>query len=161
MNILSKYAAVFLQLCLLLVVATPTAFACDKPQLAPAAAFSSADVVFRGKVENLRYLDNPDDSKLEPRIQVIFKVDEFWKGKVEKTVTIHTTHNKSSCNGFVFKSGENYLVYVRFNRRADNFLARLFAPDKPMWGIKVYGGTKPLSEAKADLTFLGEGTRFY
>lgn len=135
-------------------------FACDKRQLAPSEALAEADVVFRGVVDNLFYLDHPEKSEIEPRIVVTFKVSEVWKGTADKIVTIHTTHNKSTCNGYVFKAGEEYLVYSRYNRRADNFLAKLFAPETPTLGIKIYGGTKPISNAAEDVKVLGKGMSF-
>lgn len=134
----------------LLFIASAT-FACDKTPLDPAAAWHEADVVFHGKVETIQYLDDPQQTKTEPRIIVSFKVFEVWKGQLDKHVNLHTTHNKTSCNGFVFNSAEEYLIYARFNRRADNFFARWFAPDQPTLGVKVYAGTKLLSQASKDL----------
>ncbi len=141
--------------CLLLV--TANIFACDIKQLTPSKALSEADVVFRGVVDNLQYLDNPEKTETEPRIIVTFKVLELWKGPADKIVTLHTTHNKFTCNGYVFKAGGEYLVYSRYNRRADNFLAKLFAPEKPTLGVKIYSGTKPISLAEGDLKLLGKG----
>lgn len=143
----------------LLIICAPLATACDKPVLAPATAFESADVVFRGKIENLRYLDNPEQTKLEPKIIVTFLVSEVWKGKAEKNTIIHTTHNKSTCNGYVFQSGKEYLVYSWINKRSDNSIAKLFAQKSPTLGIKVYAGTKPITEALEDLKFLGNGNK--
>ena len=129
-------------------------FACDKTTLKPSEAFKEADIIFSGKVENLRYLDDPDQTKTDPRIIVTFSTIKVWKGTAEKTLTIHTTHNKFTCNGYVFKAGEEYLVYSHYNRRADNILAKFFAPAKPTLGIKVYGGTKLFSKAKDDIKYL-------
>lgn len=128
--------------------------ACEKTELAPVEAFNAADVIFRGNVENLQYLDDPKTTIIEPRIIVTFKISRVWKGPPEKSLTIHTTYNKSTCNGYAFISGREYLVYASFNRRADNFLARLFAPGKSTLGVKVYGGTKPISQAEKDLEYL-------
>lgn len=139
---------------LLYICSTIVAIACDKQQLTPSEAFKDADIVFRGKIENLRYLDNPKTSKAEPRVIVTFTVLESWKGTVDTTITIHTTHNKFSCNGFVFQTSKEYLVYSRLNRRSDNFIAKLFAPGKPTPGIKKFGGTKLISDAVEDLKFL-------
>ena len=133
------------------------AYACHKAHLNPREAFKEADIIFRGKVENLRYLDAPNKTKTEPRIIVTFRTSEIWKGTADNTLTLHTTHNKSTCNGYIFKVGEEYLVYSHYNRRADNFLAKLFAPDTPTLGVKVYGGTKHISNAKQDLKYLGKG----
>lgn len=133
------------------------AFACDKAPLNPPKAFTEADIIFHGKVENLRYLDDPDKTKTEPRIIVTFRALEIWKGTEDKTLILHTTHNKSTCNGYVFKAGEDYLVYARYNRRAKKFLAKFYAPDNPTHGVKVYGGTKLIDEANEDLKYLGKG----
>lgn len=128
--------------------------ACDQALLTPARAFLSADYVFRGRVENLQYLDNPEQEIPEPRIIVTFSVSAVWKGKSEKQILIHTTHNKTTCNGYVFRAGQEYLVYAQRNRRAENFLARFFAPKKPTIGVKVFGGTKPIADAEADMDYL-------
>ena len=142
--------------CLLLLATS--IFACEKEPLAPPAAFAEADVVFRGVVDNLVYLDSPEKAKTDPRIIVTIGVKEVWKGPVQQVVTLHTTHNRSGCNGYEFKAGKEYLVYSRYNRRADTFLARLFAPERPTLGVKIYGGTKPIDGADDDLKFLGKGT---
>ncbi|PCJ32934.1 MAG: hypothetical protein COA90_01490 [Gammaproteobacteria bacterium] len=130
--------------------------ACDKAVLQPSEAFTQADIVFHGKVANLQYLDDPEQLVPEPRIMVTFEVYEQWKGQLSKEQTIiHTTHNKSSCNGYAFKAGEEYLVYSRYNNKAESFLAKLFTSDKPATlGIKVYAGTKLYSDADNDLKFL-------
>ncbi len=141
-----------------LLMLSANVLACDKTELEPAKAFNTADVIFRGNVENLQYLDDPETTKVEPRIIVTFRVSKVWKGPLEKSLTIHTTYNKSTCNGYAFISGREYLVYARFNRRADNFLAKLFAPDKPTLGVKVYGGTKPISRAENNLKHLDQRT---
>jgi len=129
--------------------------ACDKSPLSLSDSSSVADVIFQGEIENLQYLDDPNQTKTEPRIIVTFSVEKVWKGVVGKTITIQTTHNKSTCNGYEFKAGVEYLVYSQYNKRADNFLAKLFSPSQPTLGIKVYTGTKLLSDAKHDLAYLG------
>lgn len=142
----------------LLLILTADLLACDKKPLVPSEALVESDVVFRGVVDNLQYLDHPEKSETEPRIIVTFRISEVWKGPADKILTIHTTHNKTTCNGYVFKAGEEYLVYARYNRRADNFLAKLFAPEHPTLGVKVYGGTKPIAKAEEDLKQLGKGS---
>lgn len=143
----------------ILLICSINGFSCDKKQLSPTEALKEADIVFRGVVDNLRYLDDPDKIKTEPRIIVTFKVSSVWKGEAQKIITIHTTHNKDSCNGFVFKDGEEYLVYSRYNRRPDNFINKLFSPKNPTLGVKVYGGTKLITKADEDLKMLGNGSR--
>lgn len=92
--------------------------------------------------------------KTEPRIIVTFSTIESFKGAPENQVILHTTHHKWSCNGYIFQAGKAYLVYASENRRGKGWLARLFGPDKPRIGVKVYAGTKPASEAGTDLEYL-------
>ncbi len=128
--------------------------ACNKKPINPAEAFKHADVIFTGQIKNLRYLDNPEQTKLEPRIIVTFEVSQSWKGAPEKTIVLHTTHNKFTCNGYRFQSNQGYLVYAAYNRPANTFVGNLFSPDNPTLGVKIYGGTKPTSEANNDLKYL-------
>jgi len=142
--------------CLMLL--TATSFACEKEPLIPPKALAEADMVFRGVVENLVYLDNPEKSKTDPRVIVTIGVKQVWKGPAQQVVTLHTTHNRTGCNGYEFKAGKEYLVYSRYNHRADTFLAKLFAPKVPTLGVKTYGGTKSIESAEEDLKFLGNGS---
>ncbi|MCW8929408.1 MAG: hypothetical protein OQL19_04105 [Gammaproteobacteria bacterium] len=132
------------------------AYACDKSNLSPVEAFKSADLIFSGKITNLRYLDEIEKSQVEPRIIVTFKTEQFWKGHKQEEVLLHTTHNKGSCNGFVFNAGEKYLVYAVKQKKADNFLAKLFAKKEATIGVKIYGGTKLLNEAKEEINNLNK-----
>ena len=81
---------------------------------------------------------------------------EVWKGAADKALTCYTTHNKTTCNGYVINDDKEYLVYSRYNRRADTFVAKLFASDEPTLGVKVYGGTKLIAEAQEDIKFLSK-----
>ncbi len=138
----------------LLISNSSIAQGCNKSKLSPPEAFKEADIVFRGNIENLQYLDNPERTKTEPRIIVTFSVSKVWKGTADEVLTIHTTYNKSTCNGYAFKAGKEYLVYSRYNRRKNNFLAKLFSPDNPKLGVKVYAGTKLITDANEDIKYL-------
>ena len=94
-----------------------TAIACAKEILSGKNALDAASMVFQGKVENLQYLDPPEQTDLEPRIIVTFSVNKLYKGEADKQVIIHTTHNKWSCNGYVFEAGKEYLVYTKENKK--------------------------------------------
>lgn len=141
-------------LLLILITLNLQAHACDKENLSTDEAFKTAELVFLGKISNLRYLDDIEQTKVEPRIIVTFKTEQFWKGQKQDKIILHTTHNKGSCNGFVFNAGEKYLVYAVKQKRADNFLAKLFEKKEPTIGVKIYGGTKLLSEAKNEINKL-------
>jgi len=131
------------------------AFSCGKATFQPPEALKKSDIVFRGKVTNLQYLDDPAQEVPEPKIIVTFNVSKLWKGSSEKTLVIHTTHNKTTCNGYAFNAGEEYPVYAKFNNRK-TFLAKFFGPKEPTLGIKIYGGTKPIAIAESDLNFLSQ-----
>jgi len=146
-----KYLLLFL-----LVTFNLHVYACDTNEISPEEAFKSADLVFSGKITNLKYLDDVEQTKVEPRIIVTFKTEQFWKGQKQKEVMLHTTHNKGSCNGFVFDSGEKYLVYAVKQKRADNFLAQLFAKKGHTIGVRIYGGTKLLNQAKEEIKNLNK-----
>jgi hypothetical protein len=135
-------------------VSISSAFACSCALITPAEAYASADTVFSGKVENVQYLDDPEGGRLEPRIIVTFSVNDLWKGGEQSQIIMHTVYNKFSCNGYFFKSGKEYLVYATYNKRAENFLGKLFAPKEPRLGVKLCSGTKPIEEAGSDLTVL-------
>ncbi len=135
------------------------ALACDKEILSGKNALDAASMVFQGKVENLQYLDSPEQTDLEPRIIVTFSVNKLFKGEAGKQVIIHTTHNKSSCNGYVFEAGKEYLVYTKENKKRSRLIAFFFPSSSTTparIGINVYGGTKPLSKATTDINFLRE-----
>jgi hypothetical protein len=149
----------FLCLAALIISLSATTFeaiACGKEILSGKNALDAASMVFQGKVENLQYLDPPEQTDLEPRIIVTFSVKKLFKGEVGKQVIIHTTHNKSSCNGYVFEAGKEYLVYTKENKKRSRLLAFFFPSTSTpaRIGINVYGGTKPLSQATTDIDFL-------
>ncbi len=129
------------------------AIACDKEELADKSAYDFATSIFQGKVENLQYLDPPDKDQLEPKIIVTFSVSKAFKGEPGDQVILHTTHNKWSCNGYVFKAGNEYLVYTKQNKKIGGFLSKFFGEQPTRTGVKVYAGTKPIENAKTDLAY--------
>jgi len=135
-------------------VVSNEATACDKSRLSGETAFEFATSIFRGKVENLQYLDPPEKNIPEPRIIVTFKVDEVFKGELEDQVVIHTTHNKGSCNGYVFTAGQEYLVYTKENKKIKGLLAFFIGDQPTKTGVKVFAGTKPLTNAASDIAYL-------
>ena len=71
---------------------------------------SNSESVFLGKVRTIVVLDEKNGLD-EDRIIVKFNVNESFK-KAESLVTLDTFDNKSSCEGYWFKEGEEYLVYA-------------------------------------------------
>ncbi len=79
-----------------------------------------------------------------PYVTVKFKVDQFWKGKIEKTLTLNTGRGGGDC-GYGFKVGESYLVYA-------------YGPEDSGLSTNICQRTAELSKATSDLAFLGKGT---
>lgn len=137
---------------------TLAANACEKTPLSGKAAFEFATSIFQGTVENLQYLDDPEKELPEPRIIVTFSVDKTFKGELENQVIIHTTHNKGSCNGYVFTAGQQYLVYTKENKTKKGFFSFFIDEPETKLGVKVFAGTKPVSKAASDIAYL-EGSQ--
>ena len=146
-------------LSIIIILLSQNVLACNKAKYTFKESLANSDIIFSGKITNLRYLDDIDQKKIEPRVIVTFQTNKVWKGNKTKEILIHTTHNKGSCNGFVFESGKEYLVYAVVQKRANNFLAKLFSKKEPTVGVKLYGGTKSLSEAKNDIQKLNENQK--
>ena len=135
-----------------------TAFSCKQPQFTIEQAFQQADEIFSGKVENIQYLDSPEQEYPDPRIIVTLSVTRTWKGTAQVKLQLHTTHNKHTCNGYAFTAGEHYLVFARYNSRK-NFLGRLSGSDKQTLGVKKMEGTRLLKDAEQDIQWLEKQVR--
>ena len=110
-------------------------YACEcEPPESPAAALAGADFAFVGKVvfTNTNWIAGG--------WKFSFQVEESWKRRTDRLMIIGTPW-ADSC-GIEFRDGERYLVYVE----------KKFTPR-----TTVCLGTKPLSEAEADLAYLGKG----
>jgi hypothetical protein len=77
------------------------------------AALRSADSVFRGRVTQIKWLKQVGDPLFgERRTIVTFRVSGVYKGQVASTAQLHTQENRTSCAGFNFLSGHEYIVYA-------------------------------------------------
>ncbi len=131
-----------------------TVWACDCDGPHGLVALRGADAVFSGKVANIKYLDEPEQANPEPRIIVTFDVYRTWKGPLKKRMALHTVLNKWTCKGYIFREGEEYLVYARKNEPS---MARMFPKGRKTLGVSLCGGTIPLFKAQKDLQELGAG----
>lgn len=100
-----------LELCLsvvaLSVVLSPAAcLACDCPPLTVTQERRTAKAIFSGKVTQIA---ETADSKY---IQITFKVEQSWKGAPARETSLFRENVMTDCD-FVFKVGEEYLVYAR------------------------------------------------
>jgi hypothetical protein len=86
--------------------------ACTCTEQTVSEAFAEAEAVFMGKVASIKYLDDRSGWIREPRVVVTFNVFAYWKGDVGRKIILHTYQEYSSCNGFNFEQGKEYIVYA-------------------------------------------------
>lgn len=123
---------------------TSYACSCVVPGTAKEELKESA-AVFSGKVINIA-AENKFmlfQSSADP-IAVTFEVQEWWKGNVQKKVTVYTAKSSASC-GFEFALNNKYLVYA-------NEVDGTFK-------VSVCSRTALLSTAGDDLAELGKGEK--
>jgi hypothetical protein len=113
------------------------------PPPAPTAALEDAAAVFSGKVVQIKKHKPAGD--IFSAVEVVFRVDEAWKGVGKKTVTVFTSSQSAAC-GYGFSKGHTYLVYASGNSRG-----RL--------STSICSRTKRLKDAREDLDALGAGRK--
>ncbi len=94
--------------------------------------FKGRDAIFSGKV--IRTVKTSQNNR-----QVTIRVENSWKGKVSKTVTISTSAFSSMC-GYTFAKGKRYLIYA-YGERND-------------LSTNICSRTKLLSDAEEDIEIL-------
>ena len=150
---MNKFPALVFMACLLLGAGRAAACDCTGPRGKD--ALVNAKVAFSGKVIEIKYLDDPEQTTPEPRIIVTFRVYRVWKGEPERKIVIHTVFNKWTCVGYSFMEGEEYLVFAYDNGPA--YEAEMFPGTKNTLGAWTCGGTFPLADAQGDVKELGAG----
>jgi hypothetical protein len=126
-----------------------------------------ADVVFTGEATKVQYVDAQGDKMFgERRIIVTFTVSGYWKGNVQKTITLHTVYNRVSCGGYFFKEGEKFIVYAKETvakdwlegeeRRPTLQGVALLKPNDRILGTGLCTRTSHLENAEKDLKELGK-----
>ncbi|WP_433773297.1 cobalamin biosynthesis protein CbiN [Bacillus wiedmannii] len=103
-------------------------YACDCTKIAPEDAFQNNDVVFEGKVIEVRSEEGVEN-------KVLFEVKNIWKGTSSSQVIINT--NEGTCT-FRFAEGGEYLVFSSY--RGEEKLLK----------TSICSGTKRLDEAKME-----------
>ena len=72
-----------------------------------------ASIVFRGSVLDRKTLPLHPDMRGRGRYATTFRVDEYWKGPVPRTITIYGMDDGTDCQGgSFFQVGKSYLVYA-------------------------------------------------
>jgi hypothetical protein len=126
----------------------PSAHACSCASVSPERQIKTSDAVFSGEVMETEEggLVSPSDTG-PPLGPVTLDVKDAWKGASENSIVVYGYGLEASC-GIEFERGESYLVYAhRSNGEAS----------KPL-ETSLCEGTKPMSDAGADLRVLGSPT---
>jgi hypothetical protein len=72
-----------------------------------------ASVVFRGTVTDKKLLPACAEMKSRGRYEIIFQVDEAWKGSRQRKIVIHGLDDGTDClGGSSYEVGKNYLVFA-------------------------------------------------
>jgi hypothetical protein len=133
-------------LCLFII---PSAvYGCSCAYSTPATAFNDSKIVFIGKMTGgteKNTLRERDSSSYEIESgEVTFEVEESFKGKPGKTVTIQiNSHKGTSCGTYGLIRGETYIVYAYPGPNESDMVRS---------GVCTRTGT--VSQAKEDLVFL-------
>ena len=107
----------------------------------PKESLEKSTAVFVGKVMDINipsgfFMSSGDKTKVE------FEISKFWKGPSYKNIALTTARDGASC-GYSFKKGEEYIVYAY--------------DDENKLNTDLCTRTKLISNAREDLTALGEG----
>ncbi|MCM3874730.1 MAG: hypothetical protein ND895_28890 [Pyrinomonadaceae bacterium] len=121
--------------------------ACTCAEISPCEAYASAAVVFMGQAKRTSVASttshlpsNAMSTTLTSGSPVtLFKVERAFRGVSAETIEI--SGGGTTCD-YYFRQGERYLVYAYQDSDAKTF------------HTTICSGTAPLSEAKADLTYL-------
>lgn len=135
-------------LTLLVGILPDESYACSCAQrMSPEESYELYDAIFAGKV--LSISDSEGRSGVQasfPSVDVKFEVQEFWKGNVDRIVTVNTADSPGLSCGFHFVEGQEYIVY---------------AADQGGWLLtSACTRTSKLDTAIDDLAYLGSGTGY-
>ena len=116
------------------------ACSCAEPP-PPAEAFEASSGVFAGTVVSIDPLP-----ELPGNVRVTVAVNRVWKGRVAPAESILTVATDNLC-GYPFVAGVEYLVYSRIHT---------FDCCGPQFTANLCDRTRPVSQAKEDLVYLGD-----
>jgi hypothetical protein len=134
---------------------SPAAADCDKPRSA-VTALKRADLVFRGKVRDIRtygtpsFVDNPGWSGWI----VTFDVSQVWKGPIGQQFVLHNVRVAPDDAFTEFERGADYLVFANQNPQSGSDRFNMKAPT---YGAHACGGTTSLLWGMSYLVSLGPG----
>ena len=113
------------------------------PPPSPTEALEEATAVFSGKVVQIKRHKPSED--IFGGVEVVFRVDQKWKGVGNRTVSVFTSSQSAAC-GYSFSKDQTYLIYASGNSRG-----RL--------STSICSRTKRLKDAREDLNQLGAGKK--
>jgi hypothetical protein len=140
-----KYLLIYLAILVLFTIPSAV-YGCSCAYSTPAMAFNDSKVVFIGKMTGgteKNTLQERDGSSYEIESgEVTFDVEESFKGRPGKTVTIQIASMRgTSCGTYGLRRGETYVVYA-------------YAYKTDMLSTGVCTRTGAVSQAKEDINFL-------
>ena len=117
------------------VVAVRPAAACSCiPNPSPEEAFNKADIVFAGRVLEIK---NADGEAYPAALDVRLWIERPFKGFFIETIRVRTARDGASC-GFPFEEDERYLIYAH-------------SDDEGTLHVSLCSRTAHLRDARADL----------
>ena len=148
-----------MRLLILFVAAVFTVLACDCVAPPIEMAMKDADLIFRGKILDLRPGLNPpllQGVVRDTRKVVVFQVIRVWKGEIGPTFEMPGWEETSACVGFwpsFLKVGTELLVYAKRWPRSANSPSSFF-PD--VFATSICSRTAPVGRTR-DIEELGRG----
>ena len=134
-----------------MLLSAPLALGCDcNPPPGVVQSLEKAKAVFVGKVISVKKTDKNCPALCQ--VNVLFEVEESWKGVDEKRVVVSTGHGFGDC-GVGFKRGRRYLVYAggavatRYSASVCS-RTRSLAHEQARQDLKELGAGKRLREAR-------------
>lgn len=96
----------------ILILTVSVAYACKPETPSQSQAFKKAAATFIGEVVDISDSDVQPIKGEEYFVKVKFKVIQYWKGRGNPEIIVHSEQGVLSCNLFQFRKGEKYLVYA-------------------------------------------------
>jgi Tissue inhibitor of metalloproteinase len=87
-------------------------WACSCAEDTPKGYAKRADVVFTGRVVEVRGGGSDDGTYGDDNLKVRFRVKKVYKGKAKRATTVRTNESSAAC-GYGFSEGKRYTVFAQ------------------------------------------------
>ena len=153
---MSSVRAYLIAVCVLTILhlGAAEAAACSCVPTTIAENIERAGAIFAGKVTAINYPDEPRNPFGERRVLASVEISRVWKREAGREAVVSTWEDLSSCDGYNFHVGQEYLVFAD-TIRVIGPLGK--EPEYRFEGVSWCGGTKTLRSASDELKALGEG----